>query len=176
MAITYVLLNTIDITGSTSNVTYNSIPQTYTDLHIRLTARNGNASGTNNADAIFMYANGDNSTNNWSWVAGYNNDTSATNITNDNYFNLQGYYNSQSNTTVSNTYALGEWYICDYTNSSAKPILYTGNTVNNVAALMNTSYGASLYRGGAITSLTFQGVYTAMQTGTVISIYGITKS
>jgi len=153
MPTTYNLISSVTVgSGGTTAINFTSIPQTYTDLIIKLSTRmstqdyrikyNGSASGYN---VVFLYGDGSAPASFRSTVAGYVGLTDA-------------------NSNTANTFGNGEIYIPNYTVAFARPVSQFGvqedNTVTPVymsvsaqswsTAVAITSIEISQYTGGTI--------------------------
>lgn len=144
MASTYILISSNVLSSAAASVTFSSIPGSYEDLVIKLTARTDAASV---ADGIKLEFNNDTATN-----------YSARNLTADGAsITSYGFSNqSTSNFTrslngdsaTSNTFGNWECYIAQYANSSTNPICSFGVGENNSTTAF-TGAGAGLYRNGS---------------------------
>lgn len=148
---TYTLIATQSVpagSGSAS-VTFSSIPNTYTDLLIKFSARVERAV---TITPLWMRINSDTGTNYFSRLIFGNGSATDYLGYNLDYF-IAGYVNAAS--TTSNTYSNGDIYIPSYTNSSQKAI-----SVDMVAENNGTQgydgFSAGRWTGtSAITSITF---------------------
>jgi len=161
--------------GGASAVTFNNIPQTFTDLKVLTSMRDGrldagfaNVNLRFNANTSSVYSNINISGTNGSGSAGtFGSQTSFT-------FNL--YCNGAVSTA--NTFSNNEIMIPNYTSSSFKQVLIdsvveTNETVTNSYLLV---LNAGLFRStAAITSITFTAQNGVLQQHSTFSLYGITK-
>lgn len=173
MALTYEKISSSTVgSGGVSSITFNSIPQTYTDLKIVFSCRTDNASIGQSIGVLF---NGTSSGN--SWVAFWGNGTSSP----------SSYGSSQSDLYVgestgaqasSSIFGSGEVYIPNYTGSWYKTLTSISASEHN-GTNGNTFFTSALSGvGGAITSLTIRG-YGGSQTiqqHSSFYLYGIKKS
>ena len=161
--------------GGVASVTFNNIPQTFTDLKVVLSIRAARTSQT--WDAIGL---------------GLNNDTSSvyssrllfgspSNVVGSNFNNNTNTlsflsYASTVSATAS-TFGNGEIYIPNYTSANFKQILGDSSAETNGAADFIMAISAGLYRStSAITSLNLYGVSGGnLSQYSTISLYGITK-
>lgn len=112
--------------GGVASVTFSSIPQTYTDLKIVMSARV--TSGGNTSDNAYVTFNG--TTDRYYEVLLYGAGTSSGSVSAQNanaYLQWSGSA-SGSSTTVANTFSNAEVYIANYTSSNSKSV--TSNWVN----------------------------------------------
>ena len=168
MANTYTLINSITVgSGGAANMTFSSIPQTYTDLQLFVTARIPDATyGTD----IYLAFNGSSSSQTGKRIYGYSgtaySDTTA----------AAGFTNG-SNAT-SNTFTSNSIYVPNYTSSNNKSWSVDLVTENN----STTAYLPGLFCGlwsntAAITSIaiTAFGGSSFVQYSTAY-LYGIKNS
>lgn len=176
MANTYTLISSNVLTSSAASITFSSIPQTYTDLVLKVSARTSNA---NYLDELMITFNNDSATNYSSTVVTGN--ASAAQSSRSSNATSTRFISVDASTATSNTFSNTEIYIPNYTGTANKPIL--GSTVleNNDANNYFVRGVAMLYRGAsAITSITCQsyndpGVITFVS-GSSFYLYGIKNS
>jgi hypothetical protein len=113
------LISSQTLGSAAASVTFSSIPATYTDLVLKISARAENAGA--NGLSIDLRFNGDTATN-YSYVVVRGNSSVANSgaIGTQNYLRLQAAANSDLST--SNTFSNWETYIPSYTVSQNKPI------------------------------------------------------
>ncbi len=159
--------------GGAATVTFNSIPQTFTDLQLVTSSRmSGNTSGNYgirfNAD----------STNSYSWTYLQGNGASA----------VSGRLSSASLTelvagqingteTTANTFASSNIYIANYTGSNYKQVISDASREDNSSTAIDIMDASLWLKTAAITSLTirpYAGNGTFVQYST-FTLYGITK-
>ena len=173
MANTYTLISSNTLTSSAATVTFSSIPATYTDLVLRLSARKS-AGG----DTFKVQFNSDTATN-YSNITVIGNGVTASSTR----VNSQVYvraYGANESTFTANSFGSSDVYIPSYLVSQNKPIANFGVTENNSAAadasFVNASAG--LWRNtAAITSIviTDPGAST-FAIGSSFYLYGIKNS
>jgi hypothetical protein len=162
--------------SSTGIITFNSIPQYFTDLQVVISSRDLSTSGINGA-TVGIIINGDTSTNNL--YSGTTLKGTGSSVLSDRGTNQQFLAQSfQTNPSyTSNTFAITTFYIPNYTGSNFKSWTVDNVTENNATAA-NQFLGAGLYRGtAAVTSLSFYdggGPYN-FAAGSTFTLYGITK-
>jgi len=174
MAATYNLISSQLLGSSAASVTFSSIPQTYTDLVLRYSARTDRAG--NAVDNFALTINADSSTNySCTQLYGSGSTTTSNNIANSTVASFS--FGLDGNGATSNTFASGEIYIPNYTASQSKPLSTFSAMENNAtAAYINAT--AQLWRNtAAITSLsaTMQ-IGTNFLTGSSFYLYGIRNS
>jgi len=175
MANTYTLIQAQTLTTSAASVTFSSIPATYTDLVLRVSARTDYA-GPN--DLMIMTFNGTGGTSystttligNGSTVVS-NRTTSAANIRN-------GWVDGATATT--STFNNAEIYIPSYTVSQNKPVSNFSVAENNSAsaadAYINANAGLATITA-AITSIAFASINASNFVSTSsFYLYGIKNS
>ena len=153
--------------GSATGITFNNIPQTFTDLQILVSVRS-TASGV---DALGLFFNANYS--GYSRTNVYGTGTAA--ASNSAAYRDVGLFNGTS--TTANTYASFSIYIPNYTSSTFKQIIVDSVQENNATAANQTMTAYLLSSTAAITRLDLdssnQGVPFA--TNSTFSLYGITK-
>ena len=123
MANTFLHIATVSVgSGGTSSVTFSSIPQTYTDLCIIISARS-NRSATN--DSIAIEPNGNTSNRAGIVLYGNSNTGASTTTTNE-----VAYAALTGNNATANAFSNIEIYCPNYTSSEPKMFRGTGVTEN----------------------------------------------
>jgi hypothetical protein len=161
--------------GGASAVTFNNIPQTFTDLKVLTSMRDGRGdagfSNVNlrfNADTSSVYSNIS--------IAGTGGATSSGTFGTQTAF----FYNLYCNGAIStaNTFSNNEITIPNYTNSSFKQVLIDSIVASNetVANSHLLVVNAGLFRSTTpISSITFTAQYGVLQQHSTFTLYGITK-
>jgi hypothetical protein len=173
MPATHNLIQTYRPSSSQNTIVFSSIPQTYTDLKVIVSARSTQTGSPRRY--ISVNINGSSSNNTYiraiaystsSWVSDYD-------PTNSNY----GVMSAAA--AEANTFGMGEFYFSNYANTTDnKAVSFTGGTVPEVNTdHMVGIWGAYRTTNSAITSITFAaesgGDFTSE---TVFSLYGIKNS
>ena len=172
MPTTYQLISSNTLSTTAASVTFSSIPQTYTDLVLKITNRSA-AAGTVLASALIFNSS---SAGNYSStiVEGNGSGASSFRMTND----TQAYtYDINAADSTSNVFSSGEIYIPNYTVTAKKPFEVFGTSENN-DAFSRIRAGANLWGlTGAITSITLQ-MYggSSFASGSSFDLYGIKNS
>jgi hypothetical protein len=173
MANTYTLISSNTLGSAAASVTFSSIPGTYDDLAIRLSARTDIAS---TSEGIRLQFNGDTATNysaisltgngSTPTVFGFSSQTSASFVR-----SLNG------DSATANTFGSWEAYIAQYANSSTNPISTFGAGETNAAGIF-MGIGAGLYRNGSgISSITILNSNSVnFMSGSSFYLYGISNS
>lgn len=157
--------------GGTYVVTFNNIPQTFTDLKLVVSLRE-NSTGTINQ--LFVRFNGSSAANySRTTVYGYNNGVFSDRATNQTEMGIT--FTNPGSSTAS-TFSNNELTIPNYTSSNFKSIIGDGVSENNGVLYAAPALGAGLWANtSAITSLTVFYSTVVIQQYTTISLYGITK-
>jgi hypothetical protein len=173
MANTYTLIQAQTLASSVASVTFSSIPATYTDLVLRLSARKDGGGDTFkvqfNSDTATNYSN--------TTLTGNSSAASSTRNTSQVYVRA---YGANESTFTANTFGSSDVYIPSYLVSQNKPIGIFGVTENNSAAadasFINASAG--LWRNtAAITSIVITDPAAGnFVTGSSFYLYGIKNS
>lgn len=167
MASTLVALQTVTVgAGGSASISFTSIPQTYTDLVIKVSARNTYASigddigvtfngVSTNRIGIILYGTG-------SAAASTSASTPAGTVT--------------SNTATANTFGNTDIYISNYASSNYKSISSDNVTENNATGAYQTLWASLWSSTAAITSITLTpGAGSWMQYST-FTLYGVYNS
>lgn len=153
--------------GGASNISFTSIPSTYTDLCIKLSAR---SSAVSNQDRFVISFNG--SAANYTLTSVNDAAGSAASYTRSAFGDNQlGYIPAASATA--NTFGNLEIYIPNYTSSNFKSISVDEVMENNSATNYNSLLAGLWSQTAAITSLTFTANIVQYSTAT---LYGIKNS
>ena len=171
MADTYKLIASQTLSSAAASITINSLPSTYKDLEIRVSARSSRAF---DYDAYFLTLNGDSSTN-YSYQSFYSQGSSSgADNSGANYTKiLAGYATGASGTA--NTFSSNQILITNYAGSLHKAIKISSVEEYNSAAANYITTIASRYGStSAITSLTLtMDGGRNFVAGSSIYIYGI---
>lgn len=173
MANTYKLIETKTLSSSASSVVFSSIPQTYTDLHFRVSTRNSNNS---NYVAGYLKFNNDTSTRISALMWGNGQPSSTIN-----HSTLSGAFigdivGSASGLTLfmSNL----EVYIPNYANSSNPYKVYQADStaMNTAAPAYNEFVVGTWNNSNAITEVAFEFLTGSFVANSVFSLYGINSN
>jgi hypothetical protein len=124
MATTYTLISSVTVgSGGSATIDFTSIPQTYTDLEVRISARSSLA-----GDGDYLLVNYNNSTSNISSKSfgGYGASTVFTGTEASYFINIVPAAN-----VVANTFSNTKIYVPNYTSSNFKPASMDGVYPNN---------------------------------------------
>ena len=171
MATTYTLISSNVLSSSAASVTFSSIPATYTDLVLRISART-NDTGPEN---LQIYFNTDTSTN-YSTTMLQGDGASATSARYTSQTVIQNPNTVEGTTYTSNTFGSIEIYIPSYTSSANKPVSLYGASENN-ATTAYINAGAGLWRGSAaITQIVIDQSGANFVSGSSFYLYGISNA
>ncbi len=158
--------------GSASVITFNNIPQTFTDLKILISVRNTSGSARTGLNYTF---NGDTATNYSNTILiGFDSSSVASfrgaNQTASNESNMNG------GGSTANVFSNSEVYIPNYTGNAFKSIISDSVAENNSASSYIIDMGAALWRNtSAISSISFTSGAGNFVANSTITLYGITK-
>jgi hypothetical protein len=178
MASTYTLISSTTLSSTTANITFSSIPSTYTDLVLRTSTRQDQS--FTNAKLFGIYFNGDNSNLYYSATVLNGTGAAVSSTRTDNPGSATQYDSiyvrgSDLSTDTTNTFASAEIYIPSYRATQARVVGSFSATENN-ATTAYISALAGLYTGTtAVTSIGIQAVAT-FEIGSSFYLYGIKNS
>lgn len=159
--------------GGTTSFTFSNIPQTYTDLCLKISDR-GNRSGVFYSNTSIKINNDGSLIYDWRWLRDYAGTVAGLSSSND--YDLSWY--SSGTTGTASTFGNTEIYFPNYTSSNYKAITYDSVVEQNSTDCF-ILLGSYLYRStNAITSLVVTGSannYTIQENSTY-TLYGISKS
>ena len=172
---TYNLISSNILASSAASVTFSSIPATYTDLVLRISARSDIAGLVNTFKLTYNAIAGTN----YSYILLYGNTNPPISVGDSGQSTLRhGYYDGD--TTTSNTFGSAEIYIPNYTGSIKKPSSSFSVSENNSAAATEwyiSSYAGLSQSTAAITGITIASVDTAnYKIGSSFYLYGISNA
>jgi len=157
--------------GGAASIDFSSIPQTYTDLCIKISARTARATPQ---DSFRVTLNATNAS--YSYVRLYNDGSASpgSDIDSGNSYLTTGYTNG--NTGTANTFGSTEIYFTNYTSSANKSVYSDGISENNATTAYAGLVSALWANSAAITSIKIEGATgaTILQYSTA-TLYGIKK-
>ena len=173
MANTYTLISSNTLSSSAASVTFSSIPSTYTDLVLRVSARTDESAVKT---TMKVNINNDTTSGNYSSTTLYTqNGTTVTSIRNNTATYLYPYY-ADGATATSNTFNSFELYIPSYTASQKKPLSASIAREDNTTAV-DLGVVANLWQGtAAVSSLQLDANGTNFVSGSSFYLYGIKNS
>ena len=172
MATTYTLIASSTVgAGGASSIDFTSIPSTYTDLVLKISARS-----TNNANAdvlsIALSINGVTTNRTYRRLYGGGSSVGSDNGTSANV----GTFGGGSNVTA-NTFASDEWYFPNYAGSNNKSFSADNVSETNASTTNQLDFVAGLWSSSsAITSLSIYGSSGNLAQYTSAYLYGIKNS
>jgi len=170
---TYTLISSNVLSSSAASVTFSSIPSTYTDLVLRISARcadTGTYAGlkfTLNSDTASVY----------SYTVLYGTGSSGLSDRNSALANARAPFSINADNATANSFGSLEIYIPSYLASQNKPISTFGaSETNATASYMGAS--ANLWRNtAAITSIQISEIFgTNLLSGSSFYLYGISNA
>lgn len=169
MATTYTLISSNVLTSSAASVTFSSIPATYTDLVLRISARNDGG-----GNLTYIQFNSD-TANNYSKTNIYGTGSVAGSDPSGASSYVYAMVNQSSQTA--STFSSSELYIPSYQVSQNKPMSQFGATENNATAATMVA-AAQLWRNtAAITSINLSaGGGFNFVSGSSFYLYGISNA
>ena len=171
MATTYELIaSSVVGSGGAASITFSSVPATFTDLLVHVSARTSRAS---NGDYILLSLNSAQANSGRS-LWGYGTTVVSGTATN-NILIVPGA------TATASTFSTIEIYIPNYTSTTNKSVSTTSSAEDNAASSQGNSAGALLWSSGsassgAVTSVTLTGRFNAFVVFSSAYLYGITKA
>lgn len=168
MAATYIPIASTTLTTSAASVTFSAIPQTYTDLVLRVSIRTNAAAAFTNAALSFNGL----STNIHSETFLTGNGSSASSFRATSLSAIDVRVNGNGST--SNTFSNNEFYIANYTGTTNKPISLFNTTESNATAADLSVLAILSQLTTGITSITISA--STMQSGSTFHLYGIKNS
>lgn len=169
MAATYTLISSVTVgSGGAASISFSSIPQTYTDLVVKLSTRITNA-----VDVYGVLVSINGATNasgfNWRRLQGDGSAASSQSGTNGFAGHVEG------TTYTANTFGNSELYFPNYTGSASKTFSIDDVTENNGTAAYAILTAVVWNTSSAITSFSFTSAGTYAQYSTAY-LYGISNA
>lgn len=168
MATTYTLIEAKTLGSAVSSVTFTSIPQTYTDLLLKTSARGSSTGGDPWQDAQLSF-NSDTSNQTERWLGGFG--SAAASGTGS---SMMIRINKDSST--SNTFDNSECYICNYTSANYKSVSLDNIVENNATASLQMLTSFLWSNTAAITSLTLALSSGNFMVNSTFYLYGISNA
>jgi hypothetical protein len=156
--------------GGTSSVTFSSIPQTYTDLVLKASARSTRAGLDEDGFTIQLNS----STTGYTYITTIGQGSSIGNLNTTYEQTWAGEVNAGSSTA--NTFNNLEAYFTNYTGSTAKPYLVDSAQENNGSTAYFSVNTVRQSSTSAITSLTCGAANGNLAQYSTLTLYGIKKS
>ena len=182
MASTYTLISSQVLGSGALTVTFTSIPQTYTDLILRVSAR---TSSTQNG--AFVYFNNNSTSGLYSTTGLFNSSATAGGSTRESgrsdWFSSANYFSLPGSSNTANTFSESDLYIANYSSATLSKTSSSFNAQESNVAYTNgvtqINAIAGLYRSSsAITriDITCQGSTGTFVTGSSFYLYGISNA
>jgi len=174
MASTYTLISSQVLASSASSVTFSSIPATYTDLVVKISA---SGTRTDQAyDSITFTFNGDSSTV-YSYRNLYGLSGSVGSLNGSAGGAVQAAVYDDTALATANTFGNAEIYIPNYTSANYKSISADSVSETNAANGAITALGAALFsKTTAISSITFAQALNNIAQYSSFYLYGISNA
>jgi hypothetical protein len=176
MASSRQLISSQTLGSAAASVTFSSIPSTYTDLVLKVSARTDNSGAR---DYFTVNFNGDSATNYSQTIIYTNNGSGAYSTASSSTTALgAGYAFVDGSGATANTFSNLEMYMPSYATTKTKPSSTFASAENNSASSVWLSSNANLYRStSAISSMTFT-PYTGgnFLAGSTFYLYGISNA
>ena len=173
---THVLIASQTLASSAASVTFSSIPQTYTDLVLRVSARTDRSG--QQSDGLIWYYNTTSGSASASYTTLYGSGSAAASSRNNGNFGELADYTTDGATSTANSFGNLELYIPNYTTTGTKPASAFGVTETNATtAYMGATAALFASSIGAVTSLLiYPGWSTNFVSGSSFYLYGIKNS
>jgi hypothetical protein len=169
MANTYTLIEAKTLGSAVSSVTFNSIPQTYTDILLKVSAR-----GTTSSNAIDTKLTFNGSTAGYTLRNVYGDGSSVGSFSDSTTNYTGGEINGASST--GSTFSNNEFYVPNYTSANYKSFSADIVTENNGTAAIAWMHAGLWSNTAAITSLTIASASGNLDTYSTFYLYGISNS
>ena len=173
MAKTYELIEAKTLSSATASIQFTSIPQTYADLLLKVSARANVSGGWTN---VMIGINGSTSNITWLGLYGYSNTSKGSNT--NSVSRVIG--NANANSSTANLFSNNELYIPNYTSATAKSftsdsIVASNDSTNPILVLDALLWNPATQ--AAITSLTLTNSAPGdFVSGSTFYLYGINNS
>jgi hypothetical protein len=172
MATTYTLISSVTVgSGGAANIEFTSIPATYTDLNLVISARTDRAS---DSDYLEMTFNGSTSGVTGRYLTGSGSSALSGTQASTSFIDVN---RVNANTSTASTFSNISVYIPNYASSNNKSVSYDGVNENN-ATEAYTWLGAYLWsNSAAITSIKLEpGVGASIDQYSTAYLYGISNA
>jgi hypothetical protein len=152
--------------GGATNITFSSIPQTYTDLTLAISIRSGSSN-----DVLFMRINGDTSATNSMIVEGNGSSVSPNSSTTNTFVR----FGTITSGASASTFSSGLAYFPNYTGSALKTVGVDYVSENNATTAYQTLVGGRFPITAAITSLLISNTGSSLAEFSTAYLYGTLK-
>lgn len=166
MALQLFKIETVEVASPVTSVTFSSIPQGYTDLIIKVSARGDNTLYGGLASNNLVSFNGSTASFSGKYIEG-----SGTTVTSG---SATRFFSSRvdANATA-NTFASTDIYIPNYTSANYKSYSYDGVSENNATAAYADLISGLWSNTAAITSITIAPDLSNFATNSTFTLYGV---
>ena len=172
MATTYTLISSNTLSSSAASVTFSSIPSTYTDLVLRISARTATTGQA--IDTITFQFNSSGGTA-YSVTRLSGDGSTAASSRNSGVSVINGFFVLDAADATANTFGSVEFYVPSYTASQNKPVSVIGAQEDNNASARIAATAGLWQNTAAITSITATGGGNFVS-GSSFYLYGIKNS
>lgn len=161
---------TVNVVATSPTVTFNNIPQNYTDLLVKISARSS-VSAANSE--MYITHNNELSTNySTTWLTGNGSTVSSSRGANNGaVVTIQ----INGSTSTANTFGIIDAYIPNYASNLFKQSIVDGVTENNTTAADSRLIAYSYRSNAPITSVTFTAVSGGFVANSTFTLYGISR-
>lgn len=161
-------------TGGAAGITFNNIPQVFTDLLVKVSARFDSNPESSNWCSMKVFFNGDNSTT-YSFTALYGGGTfTGSERASNSTVSQAGWITSSAATA--NTFGTADIYIPNYAGSNFKSFVSDSVTETNATAALAPLVAGLWNKTNAITSVSFNRASANFVQHSTFSLYGIIRS
>lgn len=167
MALQLFKIETIEVASLVTSVTFSNIPQGYTNLIVKISAR---SSDGNTDDGTNIYLNNDTTTGNYSFRRLRGTGSSAIS---DSSSSSYRWFQVPASTATTNTFGNLEAYIPNYTSSNYKSVSIDMITENNATAAAAGIVAGFWNSTSAITSVTIASGGNYFLTNSTFTLYGV---
>ena len=154
--------------GGASTITFNNIPQGYTDLVVQYSLASNAATGF--ADGNMLYVNGSFSTGSWTQVYGTGSGVGVSNSTNSSYIGVV-----TAATSTSNTFTSGSIYLSNYTSGNYKHARVDAVFETNATGAVQHFVANTFRTNAPITSLALACGNGSFVQNSTVTIYGVSN-
>ena len=180
MASSRYLIASTTLSSSAASVTFSSIPSTYKDLVLKVSARQSSSVTTSGSLRLqFNRTSFDGTITTYSDTTLLTWNTSASSFAASNGYYPSMYFGDNAGGATANTFSNGELYIPNYTSAINKPLSWFGVQENNTSTpIYSVATGAGLWRdSSAITGMVIgdAGGYNFVS-GSTFTLYGLKNS
>lgn len=159
--------------GGVAGITFNNIPQTFTDLMVKVSGRFDSNPESSNWCSFKIFFNGDNSTT-YSFTALYGGGSFTGSERASNSTVSQGGW-MPSSVATANTFGSADIYIPNYTGANFKSFISDSVTETNATAALLPLVAGLWNKTNAITSVSFNRASANFVQNSTFTLYGITK-